>query len=212
MNANKPQTGRLDESDPPDTDYLPDDALHAVEKFAEEAKNIARQAQATLSAPADNLAQHARSLTGEGGRDMAHEVAALAGEIGKASEALDESDQAALESYARTITSGLENALEQGGTGDLTDRLRQFARTQPAAFLGTAVLAGLAAGRRARMYSHRPNRGDQTSAGGSTRAAASPSPPGDGAGTQQFEQGLGSSSDAAAARSGGDRMQTRSGH
>ena len=173
-------------SSPPGTEPLLDEARHAVDNVAAEASKVAEQ------------------------------VAALAGAIGKAAAELDHSDQKLFAGYARDVAGALEtlsSAIRERGVDELMDSLRQFARSQPAAFLGAAALAGFAASRFAKASAHRPDKGALDLAGESSMVASSTSyPDGDSSQTGQFGQGLGSSGDAAAWRSTGNYPQTERGH
>src|SRR5690606_7775106 len=122
--------------------------------------------------------------------------------------------QGMIASYARDAArgiSGMSSAVRDRGVDDLMQNVQQFARTQPAAFLGVAALAGFAASRFAKASAHRASArtpaamAEQDSA--DSLVASSPEyPDGDGQ-AGRFGQGLGSSGDTASWRAGGNYPQ-----
>jgi hypothetical protein len=108
----------------------------------------------------------------------------------------------------------MSTALRERGVDELMQSVQHFARTQPAAFLGAAALAGFAASRFAKASASRPSKsGDgamKADTDAESLAASSPGYPDGPAG--QHAQGLGSSSDAASWRSTGNYPQTERGH
>jgi hypothetical protein len=197
-------------------DPLTDDAVHALDDVADEAKDLARRAEARMGdAPHDTARQSSGVATDDRTR-AAEQIAALAGAIGKAADELDKSGQAQFSDCARDAANGLEmlsSALRDRRIDDLAGGLPQLAGSDPAAFLSAAVLAGLAAGRFARLAPEGRGQGGQDETGASSIATSSPSyPDGDGSQTGHYSQGLGSSGDNAAWRSTGDYGQTERGH
>jgi vacuolar-type H+-ATPase subunit H len=207
-------------ADPLGVDPVLDEARHAVDEVAEEAKSIAREAQAKMTEIADDTTAQAKSFAEENKGKIASQITAFANALNKAAEELEHSDQGAAAGYAKDVARGIENmsvALKERGVDDLMESVQQFARTQPAAFLGMAALAGFAASRFAKATSHRsgrmPTQGMPAGRGADSLAASSPQyPDGDRSQIGQYGQGLGSSGDAAAWRSTGNYPQTERGH
>jgi hypothetical protein len=215
VNTDNSQTGSMGSSDPLGADPVIEETRHAVDEVAAEAKNIAREAQAKMSEIADDTTEQAKSFAEANKGKVATQISAFAGALNKAADELERSDQAMVAGYAKDVARGIENmstALRERGVDDLMQNVQQFARTQPAAFLGIAALAGFAASRFAKASASRASQsaGMRTDTGVESLAASSPSYPDGPAG--QHAQGLGSSGDAAAWRSTGNYPQTERGH
>lgn len=215
MNTDNPLTGSARSTDPLGADPAIEETRHAVDEVAAEAKNIAREAQAKMAQIAGDTTEQAKSFAEANKGKVATQITAFAGALNKAAEELERSDQAMVAGYAKDVARGIENmstALRERGVDDLMASVQQFARTQPAAFLGVAALAGFAASRFAKASTSRPSQSAmKTGTGTESLAASSPAYP-DGDRGEQHAQGLGSSSDAAAWRSTGNYPQTERGH
>lgn len=216
MNTPDIQTSTQERAGTLAADPVLDEAMHAVDEVAEEAKNIAREAQAKMAEVAGAATAQAKSFATENKGKIAQQVTAFAGALNRAAEELERSDQALVAGYAKDMADGIENmstALRERGVDELMQNVQQFARTKPAAFLGMAALAGFAASRFAKASAHRAGQGEQSYARQSSLATTSPSyPDGDGSPSGRYGQGLGSSSESAAWRSTGNYPQSERGH
>lgn len=135
----------------------------------DEAARLKDEAARQGAAAYDSLKQGARSLGGEA-RERATRYAAeqkdavsshlddFAHAIRQASDDLNQRDQTMAAQFVRQAAGGLES-LSRSVSGasfeDMIDSVRRFGRNNPAAFIGGAVLAGLALGRFARASGHR---------------------------------------------------------
>jgi hypothetical protein len=145
----------------------------------DEAARLKNEAARQGAAAYDSLKEGARSLGAEA-RDRASRYAdaqkeAVSGSledfaraIRRASEDLSERDQTMAAQVVRQAASGLENMSRSiGGASleDMIDSVRRFGRQHPVAFIGGAVLAGLALGRFARASRRDDYEGDYDAAG-----------------------------------------------
>jgi len=143
------------------------EARRAAGDVAAEAKTLAKDAQAKVAELADDATQQARSFAEANKSRIAEQAAAFSGALGKAAEELEQSDQRTMARYARDVAHGIDDvsaALRERGVDELMQMAQDFARRQPAAFIGAAALAGFAAGRFAKASARRPA-GKQTGEG-----------------------------------------------
>lgn len=95
----------------------------------------------------------------EGGKEtVTGSLDTFAQAIRRASDELNESDQTMAAQLVRQAAGGLESLSRSiGGASiqDIVDSVRSFGRSNPVAFVGVSVLAGLALGRFARASAHR---------------------------------------------------------
>ena len=135
----------------------------------DEAARLKDEAARQGAAAYDSLKQGARSLGDEARERAAHYAAEqkeavsshledFAHAIRRASDDLSQRDQTMAAQFVRQAAGGLES-LSRSVSGasfeDMIDSVRQFGRNNPAAFIGGAVLAGLALGRFVRASGRR---------------------------------------------------------
>jgi hypothetical protein len=145
----------------------------------DEAARLKDEAARQGAAAYDSLKEGARSLSAEA-RDRASRYAdsqkeAVSGSlenfaraIRRASEELSDRDQTMASQLVRQAAGGLENMSRSiGGASleDMIDSVRRFGRQHPVAFIGGAVLAGLALGRFARASGRYEYEGDYDASG-----------------------------------------------
>jgi ElaB/YqjD/DUF883 family membrane-anchored ribosome-binding protein len=115
----------------------------SVEKFREQASEFADMAKDTASEATDRLKEKISEQKGAG----AEYVGNLAQTMRRAAREFD-NDLPIAGKYIRKAAAQVENVSDSIRTGDFNDLVRNaqsFARRQPTAFLGIAVLAGFAA-------------------------------------------------------------------
>ncbi len=125
-----------------------------VARAKEEAARLSSEAARRAKAQARSLGEEAKERAAryaEGGKEAVTEhLDAFAQAIRKAGEELSERDQTMAAQVVRQAARGLEG-LSRSVSGttleDVIDSVRRFGRSHPAAFIGGAVLAGLALGR-----------------------------------------------------------------
>jgi hypothetical protein len=145
----------------------------------DEAARLKDEAARQGAAAYDSLKEGARSLSAEA-RDRASRYAdaqkeAVSGSledfaraIRRASEELSERDQTMASQLVRQAAGGLESmsrSISGASLEDMIDSVRRFGRQHPVAFIGGAVLAGLALGRFARASSRHEYEGDYDASG-----------------------------------------------
>jgi hypothetical protein len=119
-----------------------------------QAKELIGQAGQTLKAEAQSFASAAqdrvRSEAQKGTQAGAKTLGDFANAVRKAGEELASADQSPASRLVRQAADGLESLsrdLAGKEPGDLLNAVRDFGRRNPAAFIGGAVLAGIAIGR-----------------------------------------------------------------
>jgi hypothetical protein len=119
-----------------------------------EAANTAREAVNTLASEAQGIAtdagEKAKAFVEENKGKAAEQISGVAAAIGKAADELDARGQRQFASYTRDLVSGLEGftrGLNEKGVNEIMSSVSQFARNQPAAFLGAAALLGFVSSR-----------------------------------------------------------------
>jgi len=128
-----------------------DEAKRKLEGAAETVKADAAAAKDDAAARAESMAEHGKE-TGAGHLD------AFADAVRKAADELGEQDQSAAAQFVREAAGGLESlsgSLREKSVGDLVDSVSRFGRSNPTAFLGGALLAGVALGRFAQASGER---------------------------------------------------------
>src|SRR5437764_615742 len=117
--------------------------------FGDRAASEAEASTAKLAEATEPVARRARQLAEQQKAAGAETIGSLAGAVHGAARELETQIPRAA-GYVHDAAARLENAaqqLRQRSLDDLASGLGQFARTQPAAFFGGAVLAGLAISR-----------------------------------------------------------------
>ncbi len=145
---------------------------------AEEAKRKLEGASETLRADAasakDEAVARAESEAERQKEMGAGHLDAFADAVRKAADELGEHDESAAAQFVRQAAGGLENlsgSLRQKSVGDLVDSVSRFGRSNPTAFLGGALLAGVALGRFAQASSEHSHASGGTGArGGASRS------------------------------------------
>lgn len=122
-----------------------------------QAKELIDQAGQTLKAEAQSFAHAAqervRTEAQKGTQAATKTLGDFANAIRRAGDDLEQHDQSPASRIVRHAADGLESLsrnLADKEPGDLLNAVRDFGRKNPAAFIGGAVLAGLALGRFAR--------------------------------------------------------------
>jgi hypothetical protein len=123
----------------------------------EQAKELIGQAGQTLKAEAQSFASVAqdrvRQEAARGTQASAKTLGDFANAVRRAGDELEQTDQSPASKLVRQAADGLESLsrnLADKEPGDLLNAVRDFGRKNPAAFIGGAVLVGLALGRFAR--------------------------------------------------------------
>ena len=129
------------------------------EKFKEQASELADAAKNVASQATDRLKEKVSEQRGAG----AEYVGSLAETIRRAAREFD-TDLPIAGKYIRKAAAQVENVSDSIRTGDINDLVssaQSFARRQPTAFLGMAVLAGFAAVRFLKSSSDAPSATDR---------------------------------------------------
>lgn len=127
------------------------------------AKEVVGQAGHVLKAEAQSFASVAqdrvRAEAQKGTEKATKTLGDFANAIRRAGDELGEADQSPASRLVRQAADGLETfsrSLAGKEPGDLLNDVRDFGRRHPVAFIGGAVLAGLALGRFVRASEHEP--------------------------------------------------------
>lgn len=128
-----------------------------VTRRKEQAKHVVEQAGQVLKAEAQSFASVAqdrvRAEAQKGTQVGAKTLGDFANAVRRAGDELAGADQSPASRLVQQAADGLENLsrnLQDKDPGDLLNSVRDFGRRNPAAFIGGAVLVGLAIGRFAR--------------------------------------------------------------
>lgn len=128
-----------------------------------QAKELIGQAGQTLKAEAQSFAHAAqdrvKAEAQRGTQAATKTLGDFANAVRRAGDELDQHDQTPASRLVRQAADGLENLsrnLADKDPGDLLNAVRDFGRRNPAAFIGGAVLVGLALGRFARASEPAP--------------------------------------------------------
>ena len=123
----------------------------------------------------DDAKERARSMAGEQKNQAAERLTGFASALRSASSDLDEQGQTIVSGFVRQAADGLEHfsgAVRRNDVDDLLGGIEDFARRQPAVFIGSAVLAGFGIARFMKSSSERRrSRGPEY---GSTTSQARP--------------------------------------
>jgi hypothetical protein len=129
-----------------------------VRRAAEAAKQQGAEAFSQVSEQAARYADREKEVVGEHLQEFARAVRHAGDELGRR-------DQTMGSQLVREAASGLESlsrSVSGSSIRDMLGSVREFGRANPAAFIGGAVLAGLALGRFARASGSRaPNDGEE---------------------------------------------------
>jgi len=136
------------------------DSGSATSVLRDGVSRVKDEAVDTLKQGAQALSEQARERVEgytEGGKEVVRQhLDDFASAVRRASDELSEHDQTLASQFVRQAAGGLESlsrSVDNTSFGDLVDSVRRFGRRNPAAFIGGAVLAGLALGRFARASS-----------------------------------------------------------
>jgi hypothetical protein len=155
---------------------------------ADEAKRklegAAETVKADVAAAKDDVAARAKSVAERRKETGAGHLDAFADAVRKAADELGEQDESAAAQFVREAAGGLESlsvSLREKSVGDLVDSVSRFGRSNPTAFLGGALLAGVALGRFAQSSGKRSHgahdAGHGREAGMASTGSAMPSSP-----------------------------------
>jgi hypothetical protein len=144
------------------------DPKAAVQSAVDEAKGAVDEASSTVSEAASGVREavgdlasevqtiaadagdKARSFAEENKGRAAEQISGITSAIGKAADELEARGQGQFAKYTRDLVSGLEGLsrnLNENGVDEIMGSVGQFARNQPAAFLGAAALLGFVSSR-----------------------------------------------------------------
>jgi hypothetical protein len=124
-----------------------DDARRA--ELERQASSIAERARTRLGETIDPLREKARQVAEAQKQSGAEKIGGVAAAVRRAADDL-ERDLPKTAGYVHQAADGIERAsaaLKERSFGELIDTVGEFARSQPAAFFGAAVLAGFALSR-----------------------------------------------------------------
>lgn len=155
---------------PGPADHTGKDLRDSVDRGAQKVKAEARSAAETARSRATEEAAARKE-------DGARHIDAFAQAVRKAADELGTQDESVAAQFVREAAGGLETlsgTIRQKSVGEMVDSVSRFGRTNPTAFLGGALLAGIALGRFARASSERAHPADTH---GNGHAAAAPSRP-----------------------------------
>ncbi|WP_068875762.1 MULTISPECIES: hypothetical protein [unclassified Phenylobacterium] len=134
-----------------------DTAATGTSRRTDQAKELVGQAGHALKAEAQSFASAAqervRAEAQKGAQAGARTLGDFANAVRRAGDELASADQSPASRLVQQAADGLENlsrSLADKEPGDLLNAVRDFGRKNPAAFIGGAVLVGLAVGRFAR--------------------------------------------------------------
>jgi len=146
----------------------PASAAGGPERLAATARDLAATATETVKQEAATFADKAKDTVGEqAGKAQtaaSQTLGDFASAVRKAGDELAQSDQSMAGRLVQQAANGLEQvsrSLADKQPGELIDTVRDFGRSNPVAFIGGAVLLGIALGRFARTSA--PNTGSTTS-------------------------------------------------
>jgi hypothetical protein len=128
-----------------------DEAAASVRSGTDELK---RHAQGVV----DDAKQRAQAVAGEQKNLAAERLTGFASALRHASSDLDQQGQSVVSGFVRQAADGLEHvsgAMQRNDVDDLVGSIEDFARRQPAVFIGSAVLAGFGIARFMKSSSER---------------------------------------------------------
>ena len=137
-------------------------AMQAADTARQKAGELGEQLKEAAADAAADARRQARSFAEEQKNEAAGRVDGVADALRSAAGSLDDRDQPAVAGYARQAASGLDrvsDAISNRSIDDLMETVEDFARRQPVAFLGGAVLTGFVLSRFAKSSSERRHGG-----------------------------------------------------
>ena len=136
-------------------------ASHArgtAEEVSASGRGISEKAKERAHGLVDDAKERARSMAGEQKNLAADRVTGFADALRHASSDLDQQGQSLVSGVVRQAADGLERvsgAMRSNDVDDLVGSIEDFARRQPAVFIGSAVLAGFGIARFMKSSSER---------------------------------------------------------
>ncbi|WP_146201831.1 hypothetical protein [Teichococcus aestuarii] len=175
------------------------DAKDAAASLAEEAKQKKRDITEAATERAESLAEQGKAAGAERAEGLAHAVRRVADDLEDSSPEIARHVRAAAESVE-----GISSSLRERSVGELVEQVNGFARRQPTAFFGAAVLAGFAITRFARVGLSEGMSGGARTGGAqrSSHSAGMGAEPAMGAGRTGYGTGTGSTGTGTAGAAG----------
>lgn len=130
----------------------------SVEAAKRKLEGAAETVRADAAAAKDDALKRAQSEAERGREKGAGHLNAFADAVREAADELGRRDESAAAQLVREAAGGLESlsgSLREKSVGDLVDSVSRFGRSNPTAFLGGALLAGIALGRFAQASGER---------------------------------------------------------
>lgn len=163
MNSDPTSQGQSDTSwDKGQSTSIQDDIAHARDEAGHQASGAYEQAKDSARSWGNEAKERASRYAEDQKDAVSHHLDDFAQAIKRASDELNERDQTMASQLIRQAASGLEGlsrSVRGSSIDDMLASVRAFGRRNPTAFIGGAVLAGLALGRFARASSdHRSSR------------------------------------------------------
>lgn len=142
----------------------------AIKSAVDDAKSTVTEAASTAQEAIGDVASEAQRIAAEAGEKAkafaeenkgraAQQLDGIYSAITAAADELDAKGQSPIAKYTRDLAGGLQTLsknLNEKGVDELMASVGQFARSQPAAFLGAAALLGFVSSRFALSTAHRP--------------------------------------------------------
>jgi hypothetical protein len=133
-------------------------ARAASEDLSARTRSTSEEVKERAHGLVDNAKERARSMAGEQKNLAADRVTGFADALRHASSDLEEQGQSVVSGVVRQAADGLERvsgAMRDNDMDHLVDSIEDFARRQPAVFIGSAVLAGFGIARFMKSSSER---------------------------------------------------------
>lgn len=143
-------TGRASDTLDQAKQKVAEQAHRAADTATQTAKSMAADLSNEASKVAGEAAERAKSFADENKGKVAEQIDSLGGVLNRAADELETNNQAMFAGYARQLASGVESVsttLRDKGVDELFGMVGQFARRQPAVFIGGAALLGFIASR-----------------------------------------------------------------
>ena len=159
-------------------------ARTAADEAAASARSGTDELKRRAQGVVDDAKERAQAVAGEQKNLAAERLTGFADALRHASSDLDEQGQSVVSGFVRQAADGLEHfsgAMRRNDVDDLVGSIEDFARRQPAVFIGSAVLAGFGIARFMKSSSERRRE----------RGAACPSAPATSAGAAGTARGPG---------------------
>lgn len=125
-------------------------ARHAAEQVREKAQELGHRAMDQAKSTAESAKQRAESMADEGCNRLAGRMEGVARALRQTATAMNDDENGDLSNITNQLGSQVEKMsswLKDHDTRDVIWRVENFARRQPAVFLGGAFVIGLAAAR-----------------------------------------------------------------